>query len=200
MVTADGRRYLLANTIESARISGEALDGLDFAVLEFPLGARAPGSRRWLYRLAADSRRQCGARSRSAFNSTRGIVERAISSRLRSTLDEGELPRYRNLWLQDAATVVGSCRADARAGNTQNMTSRSGLGVRWSSANMRPAVLLVGADDRIAAFRHPAPTGRDVAGRQLLIAVCAERDGLITALTRIVSTCGRTRNSIAGRG
>src|SRR6187401_2016583 len=36
MVTADERRYVLANTIESRRIANEALEDLDFGVLDFP--------------------------------------------------------------------------------------------------------------------------------------------------------------------
>ena len=54
MVTSDGHRYLLANTIESARISQEALDGLDFAVLDFPW-AQERRDPALLYRIAAEA-------------------------------------------------------------------------------------------------------------------------------------------------
>src|SRR5918993_647510 len=94
MVTADGRRYVLANTIESTRISHEALGGLDFAVLDFPWEQERadPGL---IYRIATQT---SGGISLGADVPTAHAqsVEGAISS-LRRALDPGELPRYRSL-------------------------------------------------------------------------------------------------------
>src|SRR5918993_26467 len=181
MVTADGRRYVLANTIESTRISQEALGGLDFAVLDFPWEQERadPGL---IYRIATQT---SGGISLGADVPTAHAqsVEGAISS-LRRALDPGELPRYRSL-CEDAAELVGAVARGLEPGATETEVAQL-VACALVSANMRPAVLLVGADDRIAAFRHPVPT--DLVWKdRLLIAVCAERDGLITALTRIVS-------------
>ena len=52
-------------------------------------------------------------------------------------------------------------------------------------SGMWPAVLLVGADDRLSRYRHPVPTESPVA-RCCMVVVCAERGGLIANLTRIV--------------
>jgi antitoxin VapB len=52
---------------------------------------------------------------------------------------------------------------------------------------IRPVVLLVAADSRIASYRHPTPTDLRW-NRRLLIAVCAEHEGLIVGLSRLVST------------
>jgi antitoxin VapB len=51
--------------------------------------------------------------------------------------------------------------------------------------NINPVVTLVGADERIERFRHPTPT-ENVWKKNLLIAVCAKREGLIANLSRIV--------------
>jgi Xaa-Pro dipeptidase len=50
----------------------------------------------------------------------------------------------------------------------------------------RAVVVLIAADERIARFRHPAPNGARWE-RTLLVALCAQRDGLVVALSRIVS-------------
>src|SRR5688500_11348582 len=181
MVTADGRRYMLANTIESTRISQEALGGLDFAVLNFPW-EQERADPALTYRIAAQAAggTSLGADVPTAHGKT---VESAISS-LRQALDDGEMPRYRSL-CQDAAGVVGAVARGLEPGATEKAVAQL-VACALVNANMRPAVLLVGADDRIAAFRHPAAT--DLVWKdRVLIAVCAERDGLITALTRIVS-------------
>ena len=49
-----------------------------------------------------------------------------------------------------------------------------------------PWVLLVAADERIEKHRHPLPTGKTVE-RRLMLVTCAERDGLISACTRLAS-------------
>jgi antitoxin VapB len=46
-------------------------------------------------------------------------------------------------------------------------------------------VMLVASDERISQFRHPIPTGKQIE-RIVLAAVCAERDGLVVSMTRLV--------------
>jgi antitoxin VapB len=53
------------------------------------------------------------------------------------------------------------------------------------SVGARAIVTLVAADDRIGRFRHPSPTSARWQER-LLVALCAQRHGLVAALTRIV--------------
>ena len=50
----------------------------------------------------------------------------------------------------------------------------------------RATVVLVAADDRIARFRHPMPTGRQW-NRIVMLVACIQRAGLVVALSRIVS-------------
>ena len=133
MVTADRRRYLLANTIESARISKEALDGLDFAVLDFPWEDERQDPA-LLYRIAVEAAGSAALGADLPSTHAR-LLEPAISS-LRQALDEGELPRYRSL-CQDAATVVGSVARTLEPGLTEHDIAQR-VGCALLSANMRP--------------------------------------------------------------
>jgi Xaa-Pro dipeptidase len=47
-------------------------------------------------------------------------------------------------------------------------------------------VTLIAADDRIQRYRHPVPTDTPWE-RLLMVVVCAQRDGLVVSLSRIIS-------------
>ncbi len=153
MVTADRRRYLLANTIESARISKESLDGLDFAVLDFPWEDERQDPA-LLYRIAVEAAGSAGLGADLPSTHAR-LLEPAISS-LRQALDEGELPRYRSL-CQDAATVVGSVVRTLEPGLTEHdIAQRVGM----CAAQCKPAPLQCCSsapmiESRPSATRHP---------------------------------------------
>jgi len=59
------------------------------------------------------------------------------------------------------------------------------FGAALRARGIHAPVLLVAADDRIARFRHPIPTHRRVE-KALMLVVCAQRYGLIVAMTRLV--------------
>src|SRR5205085_487259 len=50
----------------------------------------------------------------------------------------------------------------------------------------RAVVALVGADDRLRKYRHPVPTAA-AWKHVVMLALCAERDGLIVSLSRLVA-------------
>ena len=182
LVTAEGRRYVLANTIESRRIADETLEDLDFAVLDFPWTDERQDST-LVFRIAAKAAGS-DALGSDAHSPPARLVEPELS-RLRSILDDNELARYRDL-CRDAGSVVVDVARAVRPGTSEREVACT-LGASLVAADLRPAVLLVGGDDRIASYRHPTPTAAPWK-RRLLIAVCAERHGMIAALTRIVST------------
>jgi antitoxin VapB len=49
-----------------------------------------------------------------------------------------------------------------------------------------PAVLLIAADERIARYRHPIPTGNRLK-KYVMLVVCGRQGGLIVSATRLVS-------------
>jgi antitoxin VapB len=61
----------------------------------------------------------------------------------------------------------------------------------------RATVTLVAADERIAQFRHPVATNRRWQNT-LLVGLCAERDGLVVAMSRMISA-GRISSDLKTR-
>ena len=183
MVTADGLLYLLANVIESRRIAAEALPGIDVRVVDYPWQRERQDSG-ILLKMAAEA-----TDGRAAFGTDAGLAGATHAegriARLRQTFDESEIPRYRSL-SQDAGAIVGEMARNVAPGTTESEIARR-VGAALITADMRPAVVLVGGDDRIDRYRHPVPTDATWTER-LLIAVCAERHGMVTALTRLVTT------------
>jgi Xaa-Pro aminopeptidase len=181
LVAADGRRFVLANAIESGRVSGEALDGFDHQLIEYSwTDERADPS--LSIRLA---QRTLGGADIGAdvVASPAAFVEPQIA-RLRTPLLPEEVERLRRLG-RETGVVVGSAVRTLEPGMTENQVAAV-VGSALVAHGIRPVVLLVGADDRIARYRHPVATTR-VWRARLLVACCAERDGLIVALSRMVS-------------
>ena len=184
LVAADGRRFVLANAIEMPRLQNEALAGLDYQAIEYPwtddqdpshavrtaLGILGTGAR-----LAADWPLPDVA-----------VVEGALA-RARAPLTDGEIDRYRALGA-DAGRMLGAvCRA-LTPGDDERDISRAVMdgaaGIR-----ARPIVSLVGSDERLRRYRHPVPTAT-IWKHVVMVALCAERDGLVVSLSRIVSAGG----------
>jgi Xaa-Pro dipeptidase len=181
LVAADGRRFVLANTIESGRVSGEALDGLDYQLIEYSwTDERADPLLSIRLAQQALGGGEIGA---DVVASSAAFVEPQIA-RLRVPLLPEEVERLRTLGRQ-TGVVVGSAVRALEPGTTENQVAAI-VGSALVAHGIRPVVLLVGVDERIARYRHPVATNR-VWRARLLVACCAERDGLIVALSRMVS-------------
>lgn len=182
LVTADERRFVLASAIESPRMTQEALAGLDFDLLEFPwTDERADPSLPFTL-----ARRAAGADAIAADTGAGGAqpIEARIA-RVRSTLDAAEVPRYRRL-AAACGRAIGEIARTASPGTSERDVARA-VAAALLPLDIRPVVLLIAGDDRIARYRHPVPTDLRWT-RRLLIACCAEHEGLIVAQSRIVST------------
>jgi Xaa-Pro aminopeptidase len=181
LVSADGRRFVLANAIEMPRMLGEVLDGLDYTPIEYPWvddqdPAHAVRTARGVLKngaaLAADW----------PLPDTTPIEPRLMRARARLT--DGEIARYRRLG-RDVGLALGPvCRALA-PGDIELDVARS-VADAAAGVRARAIVTLVGSDERLRRYRHPvatAATWRHV----VMIALCAERDGLVVSLSRIVA-------------
>lgn len=182
LVSAHGRRFVLASTIEAPRTADETVAGLGFELVEFPWTEdRAdPGH---MYRLAEQA---IGGGPLGADTATPHAqpVEGALS-KLRSTFDRDELTRYRKLG-DVVGRALGEMMRSTLPGASEHDVARA-VAAAFLTLDIRPVVLLVAADRRIAAYRHPTPT-RLRWTRRLLVAVCAEYEGLIVGASRIMST------------
>jgi len=181
LVTADGRRLVLANAIEMPRMLDEVLAGLDYAPIEYP----------WV-----DDQDPAHAvrAARGALKNGAGLaadwplpgvtgIEPALM-RARARLTDGEIVRYRKLG-RDAGLALGNVCRSLTPGDAEVDIARA---VADSAAEIRAraVVALVGADDRLRRYRHPVATATRWK-HAVMVALCAERDGLIVSLSRVVA-------------
>lgn len=182
LVAADGRRFVLANAIEMPRLLAEELAGFEYTPIEYP----------WTE--DQDASRAIGA-ARSALNDKPALlgadwplpdckVIEPMLMRARARLTDGDIDRYRALG-RDAGAVLGEVCRSLKPGEMELDIARR-VADAAAGFRARAIVVLVGSDDRLRHFRHPVPTDRR--WRQVVMtALCAERDGLIVSLSRIVA-------------
>jgi antitoxin VapB len=179
LITTDGRRFVVANNIEAPRLMAEAVAGLDFEAADFFWTDERtdPGLP---FRIAGD--KAGGGIGSDLASADVAFLEPALA-RLRSPLLPSEIERYRRLGA-DAGRIVGDVIRTAPPDSTERDVAGQ-LAASLTMAGIRPIVLLAAADQRIARYRHPVPGDLPWKDR-LLLATCAERDGLVVALSRIV--------------
>jgi antitoxin VapB len=180
LVTAGGRRFVLANAIEMPRLIAEALAGLDYEPIEYPWTddqdpAFAVGKAKDL----------AGGDSIAADWPLPGttMIEAALA-RQRHLLTPAEIDRYRALGRDAGAALGAVCRTLAPGDDERDV--QRGIIDAAASIRARAIVALVGSDERLRRFRHPVPTAARWK-HVVMLAMCAERDGLVVSLSRIVA-------------
>jgi Xaa-Pro aminopeptidase len=103
---------------------------------------------------------------------------------LRRELGPEELERYRAAGADAAAALVDALAA--LGPELRELDAAGELAGRLHARGFTTPVVLVGGEARAPVHRHPLPTAARL-GRFALLAVTAERDGLYSSLTRIVS-------------
>lgn len=92
--------------------------------------------------------------------------------------------RYRALG-RDTGRIVGDVCRRLTPGDDEREVAAT-MADALAAVQARGVVLLVGSDDRIRRYRHPVPTATRWK-HVVLVATCAERDGLIVSLSRLVA-------------
>lgn len=182
-VSARGERFVIANNIEMPRLQDEALVGLNFTPCEYQWTDEHadPGTP------IAIAKRAIGVECSTGIGCDNlvpgGAAMDADIAAARALLTAAEASRYRVLG-RDLGVVVGEvCRGLVPDLGELEIAQRVTTAVAGVGA--RAVVTLVAADERMARFRHPAPT--ETRWRQrVMVVVCAQRDGLVAALSRIV--------------
>ena len=173
LVTAAGKRYLLANNIEMPRMLDEEISAVEFEPIEFTWQDEKADSNLVLEK----ARSACGGKVATDY---------AIESKIapcRYALTEDELGRLRSLG-SDAASAFQRAIGKLVVGQTEIEISGE-MRRELAVGNMASVVTLVAADERIAGYRHPVPT-ENRWNKTLLLVTCAKRGGLIVSLSRIV--------------
>lgn len=192
-VTTGGERYVVANNIEMPRLHEEALAGLGFTPLEYEWTAEHadPSTPIQAARKAIGNGYDIGCDG--ALSGGRPLESRIAAAR--ALLTDAEVHRYRELGRDVGRAVGDACRALVPGLDEHEISRRVRAAVECTGA--RAVVSLVAADDRIARFRHPAPAGARWE-RSVMVVICAQRDGLIVALSRIV-TAGPPSGALSAR-
>ena len=180
LVSASGSRYVVANNIEMPRLQDEALAGLGFSPCEYAWTREQGDPATAIVTARATLNGEVGCDVPLAGGV---LVDGAVAS-LRAPLTAEEADRYRALG-RDLGSVIGDvCRSLVPNLTETEIAQRVGAAVACIGA--RAIVNLVAADERIARYRHPAPTAKPWR-EQVMVVVCAQRHGLVAALSRIVA-------------
>lgn len=181
LVSTSGERFVIANNIEMPRLHDEALHGLGFTPREY---------------LWMDEQADAGhaiATARAALGGADVACDGALPggrpfeayiAAARAPLTRAEVTRYRALGY-DVGRILGEVCRRLTPGLTEiEIVGRVSAAVMCVQA--RPLVTLVAADDRIARYRHPVAT-QTPWHHSVLVALCAQRDGLVASASRLVS-------------
>jgi antitoxin VapB len=179
LVTRDGRRHVIANTIEMPRLLDEEMRAGEFE--PYKIGWRDEKLSHTVIdaarSLIGDDRLGCDV----SFPGTRQIEPSIARCRYRLTPEEVE--RFRTLG-HDAGRAMANVVTRALPGQTETAVARI-IRDELAGVGIYAVVTLVAGDERIAKYRHPVPTERVWRDRVLLVA-CARRNGLIVSLSRII--------------
>ena len=191
-VRSDGRRFVIANAIEMPRLVREVL-GHGWEPIEYPW-IEDHATADVVVRLATrtlDTPMPIGADS--AIAAARPL-ERPVAA-ARAPLVPSEVERYRALGAA-AGTAIAEVARRLEPGVSEQEIARRIVDAA-AALQGRATVVLVAADGRIARFRHPVPTDA-VWRRAVMLVACIQRDGLVVAVSRIV-TAGRPDDELERR-
>lgn len=182
LVCRDGRRFVLANRIELARLMTEQLPDQGYEPVDFAWEDEKanPSLVAEIARSLVIDNLPLG--SDLALGSNVRVVDTRIA-RARYKLTAVEIDRFRTLG-SESGKAIGNLARSLAPGLTEREVARQAAQA-LANIGADSIVTLVAADERLRRFRHPVPT--DLRWEKtLMIVVCARRHGLIASLTRIV--------------
>jgi len=181
LVVGRDRVLCLASRIEAPRIMEEELSGLDVPVESFDWFDPDDARRRWAEALAG-GRAACDGRVAGLPADVQTLA--ADFDALRYTLCEAEIARVRHLAREVARVLEEACRG-CRPGMREHELA-GWIAGELAGCGIRTPTLLVGADERVARYRHPIPTDKAFAKYGMAV-VGGERDGLVVSCSRLFS-------------
>jgi Xaa-Pro aminopeptidase len=178
LVGRQGNVVCLTDSIEAARVRDEELATLDIPVVSFPwfdgkareaLLAEHVGGRR----IATDA-----AALGAGLPSLAGDFPE-----IRWSLTEAEVQRY-HVCGRHVADALESAARQVHPGHSEHAVAAM-VSAEVQRRGCTPRVVLVAADDRGDACRHPIPTARRIE-RQVVLIACGAFGGLVSSVTRTV--------------
>jgi Xaa-Pro aminopeptidase len=173
LITPAGR-YLITNNIEATRLEKEeklAVQGWEFRIGAWHAAQETVAELTAGLKLGADG-------SYPGATDLSGEL-----ARLRANLTPEEGERFRTLGRLCAAAMDCAIRA-VRPGQTEYQIAGL-LAQETESHGAQAIVNLIATDERIYAYRHPLPTGKELE-RYAMLVLCGRKWGLVCSLTRLV--------------
>ncbi|MHC4444498.1 MAG: hypothetical protein ACYTA5_18020 [Planctomycetota bacterium] len=171
----------ITNVIEGPRVADEELAEIGMGVQAFSWHDGGHVESRWSINLG-NSKAACDVRVAGL---PEGMVQLGPDfDRLRWSLTEGEIGRYRVLGPQVAGCLEAAC-LEARPGMSEHQLGGK-IANLLLERGIRAPVILVAADERVSLYRHPLPTGKKFSEYGMAVC-CGEREGLIVSNTRLFS-------------
>ena len=173
LITPSGR-HLITNNIEATRLEGEeklAEQGWQFHVAPW---YEAPGV---AAQLSRGSRLGADGPVPGAQDLSHDLA------RLRANLTPVEGQRFQTLGRLCAEAIDSAVRA-VRPGQTEYEISAI-LAREADRRGAQAIVNLIATDERVFAYRHPLPTGKELE-RYAMLVLCGRRWGLVCSVTRLV--------------
>lgn len=178
----DGKRFVLANKIEIARITTEELAGQGYEPIEFAW-EQEKANPSLAFELAHSlNRGNLPLGADISLGAPARVIDEAIA-RTRYQLTSAEVARFTALGTE-AGEVIGQLARSQQPGVTESEVARQANDA-LARIGACAIVTLVAADERLSQFRHPVPKDR-VWQNELMIVVCVRRGGLVASITRIV--------------
>lgn len=183
LIRNDGKRFLLANQIEMPRMLAEEVSEDDYLPIEFDWETDKNDSGFILE--TAQSLLEIGSNLATDifFNPNFRMIEGLIA-KCRFQLTDEEIQRFKKL-SREAGDILGKIYTKIEPGQFETEIANI-VKYELGKSGITSVVTLVAADERIVRFRHPIPT-ENIWAKQLMIAICAKRGGLIASLSRIFS-------------
>ena len=183
LVSREGKRFVLANSIEMPRMLAEEVSKDDFTPIEYSWQEEKadPGI------VFERSKKLLGSSINLATDILTGPNVSPIEGKVamcRYSLTSSERVRYRDLG-RDSAAGMKMATARVEQDDSEIQIAEK-LRHELAVFGITSVVTLVAVDERISIFRHPIPTTKKLDKTALLV-TCAKRHGLIVSLSRMVS-------------
>jgi len=182
LYTPSGRKYLIASNIEAKRLMNEeglGDIGVEPRVHPWHFGIASGQNQQWVAVTELVGGGRVGADG--PLPQTEDVS--AELARARFPLTATEIRKMRWLGTKCGAIAGEVCREIAPGMSEEDIGGVTAAKL-WKE-RIFPTVILVGVDGRLMEYRHLTPTAR-VLRKYALVNLCAERWGLVVAVSRLV--------------
>ncbi len=173
-ITPD-KKYFIASRSDSSRVMAEELGGLGYEAVLY----------NWYNESAFDAVKRLGNYKKigSDFVSDSSVFIPGEIASIRAELTEFEIGRYKKTCAEYTALLTDYCLG-IKPGMTE-IEIANGLLCAGIIRGIRFSALMVGSDERVSLYRHPAATDKKVRD-YVLFATVIEREGVCANVSRSV--------------